>query len=462
MNLLGQTGPHVLDHAVIVRLAHQVGQQESGNVDALVGVGVPVVLGDALARHPEDLAAHVGEKARLFVFQAGPANVGEEFLGQNVRHEHLPLGLGRPGTNVLREPLNGLGLFGNGGGLLDGFLHDIVVTRVVGDNEVVNVLVGLDAEGSKENPERNVRLDAGNRGLEAHEEIVLGIVDDFDGVGLGHLVIVGADTLDFHHLLVFDVAPPVAKHKGAILGHALHANHGPLAAHDDEIAANVFGTFTHGLGLPMRLIVQEAVLGTDHDGDLAEVDVGKDTDLGLSDAAAGMVDKGGRDLDVDIQRGRIGVVAEAGVVGEHGMDGAIVFVNGGAANGNLFEFHTDLVFVGNGLCCCYRGHYRIRGSNNSSSGSSSGSSSNSSSSSGRSGGSSRSNRFGRRPHLNQGVRRRCTQARCRRQGRSRARKGNLRRSSRHNWIRHGDNIGNVLFHEFVERLNLVSKNVSSI
>ena len=101
MDLLAQTTPHVLHHAIVIRLAKQVRQQESGHIHALIRIGVTVVLLDALTRDPEYLARHVGEETRLFVFHAAAADLREEFLGQDVRHDHLALALGRPAADVL-------------------------------------------------------------------------------------------------------------------------------------------------------------------------------------------------------------------------------------------------------------------------------------------------------------------------------------------------------------------------
>ena len=58
-----------------------------------------------------------------------------------------------------------------------------------------------------------------------------------------------------------------------------------------------------------------------------------------------MINKGRGDLYVDVQRGRIGHVAKAGIVGQHRMDGTVVLKDGGLANGDLFELEGHFILM---------------------------------------------------------------------------------------------------------------------
>ena len=75
------------------------------------------------------------------------------------------------------------------------------------------------------------------------------------------------------------------------------------------------------------------------------MDVGKDADVGFANAIAGMIDKGGGNFDVHVQGSGIGKIAEAGVVGHHGVNGAIVFKDGRLSDGNFFKFERYFIFV---------------------------------------------------------------------------------------------------------------------
>ena len=84
MNLLRQGSFHVFDHAVIVGLAEQVSEEKARNVDALVGIRVTVIGGNAFAGGPEHFAHHVSQKACLFVVHFFATDLRKEFFGQDV------------------------------------------------------------------------------------------------------------------------------------------------------------------------------------------------------------------------------------------------------------------------------------------------------------------------------------------------------------------------------------------
>ncbi len=75
------------------------------------------------------------------------------------------------------------------------------------------------------------------------------------------------------------------------------------------------------------------------------MDVGEDACTCLANAAGGIIDEGGVDADVDVEWGGVCEIAEAGVVGKHRMDGAVILEDGGFAEGGLLEGDGDLVFV---------------------------------------------------------------------------------------------------------------------
>lgn len=160
---------------------------------------------------------------------------------------------------------------------------------------------------------------------------ILGVVHDLDGVGFGHLVIVGADGLHLNHFDVLCGVAIVAEDDGAIGCHALLGDDHALTTADDEVAAVVLCTLAESDGLEMLLVVEEAVLGADHHGDFPEMDIGEEALTSFTDAAAGIVDEGGLDADIDEERGGVGEIAHTGVVGHHGKNGTIVLEDGGLA-----------------------------------------------------------------------------------------------------------------------------------
>ena len=276
--------------------------------------------------------------------------MGEELEAENVLDAHLFRGAAGPGVDVVGEPGESGGLGTDLGGLHDTFGEETVECAVgLGANdEVADLLVADDAEGAEEDPEGDVGLHAGHGCAQEMDLGILGVVHDLDGVGLGHLVIVGADGLHFNHFDVLCGIAIVAEDDGAIGGHALLGDDDALTAADDKVAAVVLCTLAEGDGLEMLLVVEEAVLGADHHGDFAEMDVGEEALTSLTNAAAGIVDEGGLDADVHEQRGSVGEIAHAGVIGHHGENRAVVLKDGGLAEGDVLETERDLVFTGGG------------------------------------------------------------------------------------------------------------------
>ena len=111
----------------------------------------------------------------------------------------------------------------------------------------------------------------------------------------------------------------------------------------------------------MLLVLEKTEAAADHDGDLAEMDIGEDalvrgllSLLGCGD----IVSAYGGDLDIDRERRCVGKITKTGVVGEHRENGAVVLEDGRLAELGIEEFNLDLVFVadsralvGGGRCC---------------------------------------------------------------------------------------------------------------
>ena len=351
MNLLGQCRFHVLHHAVVVGLAKEIGQKESRDVHAFVRIRITIVNGDAFGGGPQRLACHVRQKTRLFVVHLFSADVREQFLRENVRNVVGLVGLGRPGMRVLTDPRQRLFIRLNGRRLHDGLGHDRVICGFIlaAQNEFADLSVRQDAQRAKEDDDGDLRFDARDRHTNHRQQLIFRVIHDLDRVGLGHLIIVGADALDLHDLQFFHASTAVAKDKGAIFGHALHGDHRALSTLDNEVATHVFRALPHRSGRDMLLVVEKTVFGPHHHGDLSQVNMGKDADIGFANAVAGMVNEDRRHFHIHVERGRIGEIAKARIIGHHGVNGTVVLKDRRLADGDLFKFQRHLVFMLNRL-----------------------------------------------------------------------------------------------------------------
>ena len=252
---------------------------------------------------------------------------------------------------VLTDPRQRLLVRLNGGCLHDGLRHHGVIHGLVltTQDEFADLSVRQDAQRAKEDDDGDLRFDAGNRHTDHGQQLILGMIHDLDGVGLGHLVIIRADALDLYDLQFFHASAAVAKDKGAIFRHALHGDHRTLSTLNNEVATHVFRALSHRGGRDMLLVVEKTVFGPHHHGDLSQVNMGKDADIGFADAVAGMIDKDRRHFHIHVERGRIGEIAKAGVIGHHRMNGTVVLENRRLTNGDLFEFQRHFVFMLNRL-----------------------------------------------------------------------------------------------------------------
>ena len=339
MNLLRQCSLHVLDHAVVVGLAKEIGQKESRDVHAFVRIRITIVNGDAFGGGPQRLACHVRQETRLFVVHLFSADVREQLLRENVRNVVGLVGLGRPRVRVLTDPRQRLFVRLNRPRLHDRLGHDRVIGGFIlaAQNELADLSVRQDAQCTKEDDDGDLRFDAGNRHTNHRQQLIFRVIHDLDRIGLGHLVVVGTDALDLHDLQFFHASTAVAKDKGAIFGHALHRDHRALSTLDNEVATHVFGTLPHRGGRDMLLVMEKTVFGPDHHGDLSQVNMGKDADIGFADAVASMVNEDRRHFHIHVERGRIGKIAKAGIIRHHRMNGAIVLKDRRLADGDLFK-----------------------------------------------------------------------------------------------------------------------------
>ena len=220
MDLLGEGGFHVLDHAIVVCLAEQVGQKETRDVDAFVGIGIAIVGGDAFGHGPEYFAAEMGEEACLLVVHFQAADLGKEFFGENILYVALFLRFDGPRVGVLAEPGECLFACVNGARLENRLGHDGIVYFFLAcgsQDEFVDIAIGQNAECSKENHDGNVGLDARKGSTNHGNELILGMVDDLDGIRFGNLVVIGTNALDLDDFQLFRRGAAVAEDKGAIL-----------------------------------------------------------------------------------------------------------------------------------------------------------------------------------------------------------------------------------------------------
>ena len=73
--------------------------------------------------------------------------------------------------------------------------------------------------------------------------------------------------------------------------------------------------------------------------------IGEHADIRLANAVARVIDKGSRDLDIDIEGRRIGKIAKARIIRHHGVNGTVVFKDRRFSHGDFFELKCDFVFV---------------------------------------------------------------------------------------------------------------------
>ena len=143
----------------------------------------------------------------------------EELGIQNVFHLHLASGPGGPAVDVTAHPAHGRLLCLNIGGFVDGLVDNGVecVVSTWAQNQLNDVLICNHAEGPEEDPQGNLGLDAWHCCTEQVNLGILGVVHDLDRIGLGNLIIVWSNRLDFNDLHLLVGIPVVAEDDGAIL-----------------------------------------------------------------------------------------------------------------------------------------------------------------------------------------------------------------------------------------------------
>ena len=144
MDFLTQSSLHVFDHAIIIGLAEQIGEEKPRNIYALIGIRIAVIRGNAFGIHPQDFTRHVREKARLFIRNICATNLREELLGKNISNNHGLMSLDGPRVNILAEPFNRLIFLYNSRRLMNRLLNDIIKQAIVSaraNNQLVNILI---------------------------------------------------------------------------------------------------------------------------------------------------------------------------------------------------------------------------------------------------------------------------------------------------------------------------------
>ena len=225
MNLLRHTGADILNHLRREVSAEEVRQEETRKVHTLVRICVTVVIGDARRVHPEDLAGHVRQEARLII-PGGliDADVREALHVQNIVDFESLVAAGGPAVHIHADPRERLLLCMNilrlRDALTDNGVEEVVLlgSRVLGSkNELADVQVRHHAESTEQDKQRDIRLDARNGGAQKVDLRVLRVIHDLHRIVLGNLVIVRADALDLNDLHLLGGIAVVAEDEGAIL-----------------------------------------------------------------------------------------------------------------------------------------------------------------------------------------------------------------------------------------------------
>ena len=88
---------------------------------------------------------------------------------------------------------------------------------IIAEDHLDNDLILEHAESTEEDEQRDFRLHTRNRRTEIHDLLILRVILDADGVGLGDLLVHGADGFDLNDLPLFCGVAIVAEDDGAVL-----------------------------------------------------------------------------------------------------------------------------------------------------------------------------------------------------------------------------------------------------
>ena len=152
------------------------------------------------------------------------ADVREALHVQNIVDLESLVAAGGPAVHIHADPRERLLLCMNilrlRDTLADNRVEEVVLlgSRVLGaKNELADVQVRHHAESAEQDKQRDVRLDARNGGAQKVDLRVLRVIHDLHCVGLGNLVIVGADALDLNDLHLLGGVAVIAEDERAVL-----------------------------------------------------------------------------------------------------------------------------------------------------------------------------------------------------------------------------------------------------
>ena len=349
-------------HQLAEQGAEEAGQEGAAQVQALVGVVVPVVRAAAAQGHQQQAVDDVPKEVGLLGVRVGrDPDVGQQLLlqrfpgpGDAVRPQRARVGATL--AQVVERcflGLDGERLFERGAQRL----QQLGVPEV-GRDVLHDLPVRAQAQGAEDDHDRHVRVDVGQGGDDGRAAAstaapaAAGLLQ-LDGQGgrrPGRALALGP------HLGQEGVfaARGRLEDVDVVVGHALLRDQHLFGAVHNEVAALVKGALAQGRQVGLRRVRQGAVGGPQHDGDLPDVDfrvvfrllihlvLRRRLALAVRPAARAGGDDPGRLLNVHVQRGGVGQGAQAGLAREEGGRLAVRLGHGRAGQVDLAKAHRDL------------------------------------------------------------------------------------------------------------------------
>ena len=335
---------------LLKQLAKQVGQESAGGHDSFVGVGVPVVRGQAAAGDADELVHHFRNGLELADAKnlesrgiPGQSNVRQELgVEKGDRVRNLVVGSGRV-LEVLAQVLDGLvlGKDAEVGALFEGCGE--VIARCVGPNQSKDVLVGRHAEGSEKDHEGNVFPKAGDaHGQRVAKTVELGRDANLGLFGREREALVQA--LQFYAMSVLGRGLLVGKDHDAVVGDLFLGENDALSAVNDKVAKRVVRALAELLGRH-GVVLEHAERRAEHDGNLAERYALKDLLLFVHVGERGARIGAGDELDVDKHLSGVGKVSYASFVRHHLLQAPRGLLNPRLHVAHIVEREAELVLV---------------------------------------------------------------------------------------------------------------------